>query len=466
MEGFMNPKIGLLGLYLKLYDDKLPDRRNRVDRFYGELSGEMEKKGISVVPYPVCRIKEEFQKAVEHFEKSKVDAIVTIHLAYSPSLESIGALSKTGLPIIVLDTTPTFSYGPEQDPDELMFNHGIHGVQDMCNLLIRNKKDFYIESGHWQKSDVIDRIAGLAKSAMLGSNFKKSKVGIIGNQFAGMGDFFVPFPELKKQFGIEVINFDFNETEKIKSGISKKEIEDEIKNDNEIFNAGKFEPEVHLRTAKTTLLVEKWVKEKGLSAFTFNFSDIVRKTGFETIPFLAASKLMAKQIGYAGEGDVLTSALVGTLFKVFPETSFTEMFCPDWENNAIFLNHMGEFNYKLSAEKAKLIEMNYAFGDNDNPAFAVGCFKEGDIQLVNLAPLGEGKYRLIIASAQMLKVSGKDNMANIIHGWFKTDYPVGDFLRQYSYFGGTHHLALVYSKETKVFEDFGKMMEFDVKVIK
>lgn len=38
--------------------------------------------------------------------------------------------------IVVLDTTPTFDYSPAQHPNELLYNHGIHGVQDMCNLLV------------------------------------------------------------------------------------------------------------------------------------------------------------------------------------------------------------------------------------------------------------------------------------------------------------------------------------------
>ena len=55
-----------------------------------------------------------------------------------------------------------------------------------------------------------------------------------------------------------------------------------------------------------------------------------------TLPFLEASKAMARGIGYAGEGDVLTSALVGTLLSVYPETSFTEMFCPNWKDGRYF----------------------------------------------------------------------------------------------------------------------------------
>ena len=65
------------------------------------------------------------------------------------------------------------------------------------------------------------------------------------------------------------------------------------------------------------------------------------------MPFLEISRLMERGIGYAGEGDVLTAALVGALMKVYAETTFTEMFCPDWKGNSIMLSHMGEINVCL-----------------------------------------------------------------------------------------------------------------------
>ncbi|MCL4377237.1 MAG: hypothetical protein M1409_02460 [Actinobacteria bacterium] len=47
-----------------------------------------------------------------------------------------------------------------------------------------------------------------------------------------------------------------------------------------------------------------------------NFSVLTADSGFPTIPFLEASKSMARGIGYAGEGDVLTAALTGSLIRL------------------------------------------------------------------------------------------------------------------------------------------------------
>ncbi len=460
-----HPKIGLLPLYLKLYDEAVPNMRPRVEEFYKTIAAELEKRHISVITSPICRVKEEFERAVKTFENSGADAIVTLHLAYSPSLESAEVLAHTELPIIVCDTTPTFSYGPEQDPAELSYNHGIHGVQDMCNLLIRNWKPFQIEVGHWEHSDILDRVAMRVQAAQMASHIRKAKVGLIGEPFKGMGDFHVPASQLKETIGIETKVLDFKYFQELISSVTEEEMKAEEEKDRRRFLFEDVNQEAYARSLRIGLAVKKWIEEEALAAFSFNFMNVNRASGFDTVPFLQASKMMAAGVGYAGEGDVLTAALVAALSLASPDTSFTEMFCPDWENNSIHLSHMGEMNYRLSAGKPKLLEMDYTFGDAENPVFVVGRFRPGDVLLINLAPLGDDVYRLIISPAAMLDVPGQDNMEERVRGWFKPSLPIEDFLAQYSTCGGTHHLALTYGASARLIETFGQMMGWETVVI-
>ena len=98
-------KIGLLPLYVKLYDDVNVDRKP-LENFYEEIATRFQEEyGFEVLKTPVCRLKEEFAAAVRSYEAQGADAIVTLHIAYSPSLESAEVLCGTELPIVVLDTT-------------------------------------------------------------------------------------------------------------------------------------------------------------------------------------------------------------------------------------------------------------------------------------------------------------------------------------------------------------------------
>ncbi len=192
---------------MELYDQVFPEMRPRIEKFISTIIGEIKKLEIDVLETRVCRVKHEFLAAIKLFEKEDVDSIVTLHLAYSPSLESAEVLARTRIPIMILDTTPSFDFGPGVEPSEIMHNHGIHGVQDLCNVLIRFGKSFIIEAGHWKKSSVIKKIAEHSRAALMANLLKNSRVGSIGRPFRGMGDFSIAPDILKRTIGIENIEF-------------------------------------------------------------------------------------------------------------------------------------------------------------------------------------------------------------------------------------------------------------------
>ena len=455
-------KIGYLPLYIELYDLTSPEMRPKIEAFNQIISNRL-KEDYEVCEAPICRIKPEFEDAIKMFEKEKVEVIVTLHLDYSPSLESSEALASTDIPIVVLDTTREYDFGPTQSVDEIMFNHGIHGVQDMCNLLKRNKKQYFVEAGHWKYSDVFDRVASCIRSISTANAFRNARVGIVGEPFEGMGDFAVPFDRMKKDIGVEIIPFDFEWSENELEKVSEEEIQNDYEFCKQNYDVRDIKDDVWNRSARTNLVLRKWIEKENLTACTVNFLETENNAGLPVMPFLEISRQMAKGVGYAGEGDALTAAFVGALLHVYPETSFTEMFCPDWKNNSIMLSHMGEINVDLTAERALVVEKDWTFTNAPNPVTAYGRFKAGRAVLVDLAPSGEGEYTLIVAPVEVLSVEGQDNMAWSIHGWFRpVNCDISKFLSEYSFAGGTHHLAMVYGNVEKEIEMFGKLMHFDV----
>ena len=456
-------KIGLLPLYLKLYDDVLPSMRQRIDAFTEKIQQKLEGNGLEIMASPVCREKKEFDKAISLFDDAC--AVITLHLSYSPSLESIDSLVKFNKPIIVLDTTPSYSFDVGTHSDEILYNHGIHGVQDMCNTLKRRGVEYYVAAGHWDRSDVIDRVVGLCKAAYASHIMKTSRVGLIGSSFKGMGDFFVPQQELKDTIGCQVVPFDLHALQGYSDAITEEEIQAEMKADLILFKSGAFSSKTHRRTVRMNLVVRKWLENHNLDAYTFNFSDIERSVGFETVPFIEACKAMSRGIGYAGEGDILTAALCGALLQISPDTSFTEMFCPDWKGSSIFLSHMGEMNIRTAKGKMELVEKEYPYSDVDAPLMVNGCFKPGSAVLVNLAPMGEKKYTLILSKVSVIDIEGDYDLKKNIHGWVRPELPLPLFLEKYSQVGGTHHLVLVYGEVLESLMAFGKMMGFDIEVL-
>lgn len=464
----MNPiKIGLLPMYVALYDTSSPFMRPQIEAFAAHITDALRKRGLDVDTAEICCVEDQFARAIQQFEAHNVDAIVTLHLAYSPSLESEKPLAGTSLPLIVLDTTPDFLFDTTVENDRLMYNHGIHGVQDMCNLLVRNGKRFVIFAGHAEHSDVLDRVVEAARVAAIWTRLSHSRVGIIGAPFKGMGDFCVPENILKDQLGITVMHYPLTDDTAALDAISQDAIDAEYAHDVQTVSMGpEITRDVYDATERVALSVRRWIEEEKLTGFSINFEEAGLHNCFPTMPFSEACKAMARGIGYAGEGDALTAAFVGALLRAYPDTTFAEMFCPNWSGNTIFFSHMGEFNLNAVDGRPHMIVKDFCFAPGFDPTSILGHLKSGSVCFANLAPVANG-FRLVLADGEMVKLAERiGSFENSVAGWFRPNLPIARFLEAYSRAGGTHHGALVYGATAEALQNLAAFAGMECVIIR
>lgn len=458
-------KIGYLPLYIKLYDDSDPHYRDPMVAHMQLLVSMLEQQGLEVVRADVCRIKPEFEAAAKLFNDADVDAVVTQHLAYSPSLESIDALLSIQAPLIVFDTTPDYELiARAADYNGIDQNHGIHGVQDMCNLLKQHGRSYELCVGHALHSDVVLEVAGCCRAAAAKKAFQNARVGTVGGSFDGMGDFFVSPEYYRESIGAEVFSMDAETANRYVSAVTDEQVEQEIAWDKAHFTDEISDRENYRKSIVSGLAVRAWAEDNRLTACTINFLSLDR-CGLPKMPFAEASKMLQRGMGYAGEGDVLTAGLVGALHSVYQDTTFVEVFCPDWKEDVLLMSHMGECNLDLAQWKPTLRNVPFNYNSCGDTAAAYLCMRPGKAILVNLAPMA-GKYSMILSPVEMLN-AGLEYGAyrNEIQGWCKPAKPLRTFLKEYSLAGGTHHSAMVYNVELAEMETFARMMGFDVVIL-
>lgn len=458
-------KVGYLPLYIKLYDDSNPDYRLPMAAHMRMLISMLENQGLEIVTAAICRTRDEFDAAAKRFSEEHVAAVITQHLAYSPSLEAVDALMRLEAPLIILDTTPDYDLlSMAGYQSGIMNNHGIHGVQDMCNLLKQRGKPFEICAGHALHSTVVADVASLCRSAAVKAAYQGARVGSVGGAFAGMGDFAITPEAFAQKIGAAAVNMSAEDVRRHLAGVTEEQLNAEIAWDKANFTWEITNEEDYRASVLSGLAIRNWVQEQNLSACTVNFLAL-DQIGLPKMPFAECSKMMARGIGYAGEGDILTAGLVGALRSVYHNTTFTEMFCPDWKNNLILLNHMGECNLALSAWKPVLSNVPFNYNACGDTAAAYLCLRGGKAALVNLAPMG-GRFVWIVAPVSMQDVGLEFGAyRHAVQGWLKPPLPMADFLVAFSQAGGTHHSALVYDVPAQELAAFGRMMGFDTVLI-
>ena len=454
MAGEM-PVVGVVMTMLELYRQENAARGPKFETHWkGVLEGVFTRRAklhFAGVSYTA----DEVATAVGSCERADCDLVLVLPLAYAPSGIAVKALCRTKLPLLLVSTARDATLPYDMDLDHIMANHAVHGVQDLANVLGRRGHRFEMVAGHPSKPEFAASLVQAARAALGARVFRKGKVGRIGRPFAGMLDF-DPGAGFSDYFGIKVVKMTARKLADAAKVIPQKRIQALANQVRKEFAVdAEATPEEMEASLRWGLALEDVVHEKGMDAVSMNFLDVAA-AGAATLPFFGASRLMSVGVGYAGEGDVLTAALMASVARIAGEATFTEMFCPDYARNEILLSHMGECNFSLaSRHPVRLAAKDFAFGKCLRPLVPVFQLRPGPVTLATITQWPDEGFRLVACSAEI--VAAPDH-ANLVSPYSRIRFgrPLPEFLEAYSRAGGTHHLALGYGDLRPALQTFAR----------
>lgn len=439
------PKIGFMGLSLELYEENLPQPMDSLKKFSQKIKLILEKMA-EVVYFPLACRKEKMKEAFSVFKKENVDGVILVFLSYSTSLSILPALKKYPLPILIWNTQKIKEITPDFSQEDLLNNHGMHGVQDLCSVLKREGIPFSLITGHFLDEKVQEKVKFWCKGAQAVSTLKEINIGRIGGTFEDMGDFSVASEILTEGLGPRTKEISFSSLAKRVKEIKKEDVEHSIEKDRKKFLIDKnLKRETHFRSAKLELALRRVVGKENLSALAINFSAFNPSAGVETVPFLGISKLLSEGLGYGGEGDIYSAAVVYLLQLLAGKANFVEMFTTDYKNNCIFMNHMGESNPQMAKRNfpIRMIQDDLTLSSCLPTAILSFTLEPGEVTLLNLRVSSEKKLEFIFTQGEVVDKPPLKNIPSP-HFTFKPQIKIEEFLTQYSLCGGTHHSALCY----------------------
>jgi len=443
----MDVKIGLLGLTLELYRQKLPELIKRFADFHIELEHSLKDYADIISFRPVSR-KSELRQIFQKLEKEDIAGLIIVLLSYSPSLLVLPFLKKFKGPILIWNTQKLSNISKNFGVSELLENHGMHGVQDLTSVLLRESRPFSLVTGHYKDKNIITQIKDWIIAASSVYKLRKSRIGNLGETFPLMGDFVITPIELKKNLGVEVVPLVMKEIANIVNYVTKPEIEKAIREDLRRFTPKDLSSVTHKRSIKLEVALRKIIKKKNLQGIAVNFEAFNNQSFLETVPFLAVSKFLSEGMGYGGEGDTLTASSVLFLQYLAGQANFVEMFTIDFKNNLILMNHMAESNPAMARKDQPILIKENSLPFNRCKPAAVLSFtlQPGIATLVNFTQTKERQIKIIMSQIDIvdrLPLKGIDSP----HFFIKVPDKVENFLTRYSCEGGTHHLALAYGDQ-------------------
>ncbi len=448
MKQRVRPKVGLLALTLELYETLLPDLRGSREAWLrGAVIPALQDQADILFTRAVFR-REDIEAAVAEFEAARVDAVLVILLTYSPSQLALPALQRTRLPIVIWNTQELGAVDQAFTLANMVDNHGVHGTQDLANVLTRSGVRFHYVTSPDDDQEGLKQLGDFFAAAAAVNRLRSARIGSLGYPFPSMGDFAVDTTHLAATLGCAWMNLTVEDYIKRAAASPGAEVARLVADYRQSYAVAPDLTEVDLvLTARVELALRGMIVDHRLDALTYQFMAFGDDERTPTLPFVAASRLMAEGIGFGGEGDLIAAAATTFFNWLQPPASFTEVFTIDFAGDSLFLSHMGEANTAMARRDRKipLVARPAPITRTRGRQLAlVTSFEPGPATIAALTLGPQGKWRLI-ASAAVLEDYGPLPGFCVPHSKLKpASGDVRQFLTAYATAGGPHHNAVFF----------------------
>ncbi len=437
------PRIGLLAIMQKLYDDMIPGIVQHQAAYAERLRDRLAGVADVVFTRP-ARDREDIEAILRELRERDVDGIAIVMLTYGPAMRTVRALMENPLPVLLANVQPERSVTAAWDMDDLTYNQGIHGAQDQANALVRTGVPFSVLSGDWQSDDFVDAFGRWASAARAIAALRAAQIPLFGYPMTGTADFLYDPPALMRAIGPMVVNVSLGDLYARMQEVSDSEITAAVARNEELFAVDPDLPAAsHAYAARMEVAFRGLVDDGGYPGFTMHFESTGRDGRFEQLPLLAASNMMADGYAYAAEGDTLTASLMLAAQTMIGDANFSEMYAMDFELDSVLVSHMGEGNWKVarSDRPVRLIDRELGIGGLGNPPTTVFSAEPGPATIADLIPLEGEAFRLVVGRGEVLDTPELPNV-EMPYFHFRPAAGVRQFMDDWLRLGGTHHFVV------------------------
>lgn len=438
------PRIGLLGIMQELYDDDIPGITEHQEEYAREVCDQLSE--VADWEFPgAARNRQDIEEILGDFNRQKLDGVMIVMLTYGPAMRAVRALQQNNLPLLLANIQPVSEVTTDWNMDDLTYNQGIHGAQDMANAMLRTIGDnFEVISADWKSAEFKEFVGDWASAAQAATSLKEMKIASIGKMH-GMGDTLSDEAAFTRVIGPEVNREYIGQVFRNMESFSSEEVDEQMAVERERFDVDEDMPEKNFRYAVRMYLgFKKFLEDGDYRGFSAHFDTFKGDGRFDQINMLAASNLMAEGYGYAAEGDTNTASMVAAGHILDGDAHFTEMYAMDFERGSMLMSHMGEGNWKVARqdEPVRLVNRELGIGDLNNPPTTVFRVEPGPATTVSLVHVVGEQFRLVVAQGEVMD-SQKYPTIEMPYFHFKPDSGLRACNDAWLKAGGTHHQTLL-----------------------
>ena len=392
---------------------------------------------------------------------------------FSPSKMWIRGLSILKVPLCHLHTQYNRDLPWDSiDMDFMNLNQAAHGDREAGFLHTRMGLKRKVVVGHWQDSEVLERLNSWVRAARAWHDWQGAKFARIGDNMR-----YVAVTEGNKvsaelRFGFSVNTYGVGDVVARVEAVTESQIKALLEEYQTSYSVapdlleGGSQRDSLVYASRLELGLRAFLEGGGFKGFTDTFEDL---HGLRQLPGLASQRLMADGYGFGGEGDWKTAALLRALKTMAHGleggTSFMEDYTYHLEpgGHRVLGSHMLEVCPSIAAGKPRLEVHPLIMGGKEDPVRLVFDATHGAALNVCLLDLGH-RFRLVLNEVTAVAHPELPHLPVARAVWecqpdFKTACAA------WIYAGGAHHTVYSYAVTTEMLEDFAEMAGIELVII-
>lgn len=421
---------------------------------------------LEMVWKPTVRSSEEiFNTFVAANSDADCVGVVTWMHTFSPAKMWIGGLKVLHKPLCHLHTQFNREIPwNEIDMDFMNLNQSAHGDREYGHIVSRMRKETKVIAGYWQDKAVQGKLSVWMRVANAWDDAQGMKIARFGDNMNNVAVTDGDKVEAELKLGYHVDYYPIGDLVAYVNAVTDAEIKDMLavydKSYQVAANAkegGKDRQSV-VEAAREEIAMRKFFAERNIKAFTTNFDAL---HGMHQLPGLACQRLMADGLGFGGEGDWKTAALVRTM-KVMAlglegGTSFMEDYTYHFtgSDSAILQAHMLEVCPTIAKETPKLEVHPLGIGGKADPARLVFDTAPGDGIASTIIDLGD-RFRMIVNDVKVIDAKPMPKLP-VANAFWIPEPNLETGAQAWILAGGTHHTSFSKALTTEYVEDYAEI---------
>ena len=430
----------------------------------GSLDGEAIMP-VRVVWKPVVKTADEILALCRETSNTPkcIGLVLWMH-TFSPAKMWIAGLTALTKPFLHLHTqfNRELPYGAI-DMDFMNLNQAAHGDREFGFITARMRLPRKVVVGYWGEAGTVAEISGWTRAALGWHESQHLKVARFGDNMRNVAVTEGDKVEAQRVFGWTVSGYGIGDLTDRMAQISDAEVTKLVDEYREQYTITKEHERADslADAARIELGMRAFLTEGGFGAFTDTFEDL---HGMAQLPGIATQRLMASGIGFGGEGDWKTAALV-RLMKVMASglpggTSFMEDYTYDFAGAPnewkVLGAHMLEICPTIAAGKPTLEVHPLGIGGKADPVRLVFTAPAGPAVVATIIDMGS-RFRMIVNEIDVVAPQAELPKLPVARAvWLpKPDLKVA--AAAWIYAGGAHHTGFSQALTMEHLESFAEI---------